>query len=349
VNEWRDGTPRVRSIAVLARSLKSESAFFHNLGPEESMEYARRLAVLAAAAIVAGGAGGAAAQHMHHHGHHGQATPASAAASAPAPVRIAMDALHAAGGVPPGWRFTLTPGDPAAGRQAFVDLKCYACHAIRGEQFPLKPGEAATVGPDLSGVGQHHPKEYLVESIVNPNAVIVDAPGYAGGDGRSLMPESPQMTVAQLGNLVAYLGGRRGGGVQADGRGDAKERQAGRYRVRLSYLAPGAGHAHGAGGHHDHAAARGPGRLVAVVTDLASGQPVPYLPVRAVIETPGKPAIALTLGPRLGPEGFRYEGAVALPAETRRIEVSVGASTARLLGGEPGAFARPEHLSFAWR
>lgn len=312
------------------------------------MEHARRLAVLAAVAVVAGGAGGAAAQHMHHHG---QAAPPSAGApaSAPVPVRITMDALHAAGGVPPGWRFTLPPGDPAAGRQAFVDLKCHACHAMRGEPFPLKPGEVATVGPDLSGVGQHHPKEYLAESIVNPNAVIVDAPGYAGGDGRSLMPEFPQMTMAQLANLVAYLGGRSGGGGQADGAGDARELQAGRYRVRLSYLAPGAGHAHAAGGHHDHAAARGPGRLVAVVTDLASGQPVPYLPVRAVIEAPGKPAIALTLGPRLGPEGLRYEGAVALPAETRRIGLSLGASTVRLLGGEPAAFARPEHLSFAWR
>ena len=58
-----------------------------------------------------------------------------------------MDALHAAGGVPPGWRFTLPPGDPAAGRQVYVDLKCYACHAIKGEQFPLKPGEAATRVP----------------------------------------------------------------------------------------------------------------------------------------------------------------------------------------------------------
>jgi hypothetical protein len=322
------------------------------------MKYARTLAVLTAA-VVAAGAGGASAQHMHHHG---QAAPPAAAATAtgPAPVRITMEALHAAGGVPPGWRFTLPSGDPVAGRQAFVDLKCYACHAIQGAQFPLKPGEAATLGPDLSGVGQHHPREYLAESIVNPNAVIVDAPGYAGGDGRSLMPEFPQMTLAQLANLVAYLGGRSGGG-SADGAGDAKEQQAGRYRVRLAYVAPGPAHAHGAGhahgashahgaaSHHVHAAGRGPGRLVASVTDVASGQPVPYLPVRAVIEAPGKPAMAVALGPRLGPEGFRYEGAVTLPPETRRIGLSLGPATARHLGGDPAAFARPEHLSFAWR
>jgi hypothetical protein len=34
VNEWRDGTPRDRSSAVLARSLKPKSAFFHNLTEE---------------------------------------------------------------------------------------------------------------------------------------------------------------------------------------------------------------------------------------------------------------------------------------------------------------------------
>src|SRR5262245_26964784 len=84
------------------------------------------------------------------HVHGGQA-PSSG--PAPASVRITMEALHAAGGVPPGWRFTLPSGDAAAGRRAFVDFKCYACHVIAGEQFPLKPGEVATAGPELSGMG----------------------------------------------------------------------------------------------------------------------------------------------------------------------------------------------------
>src|SRR5262245_28651888 len=76
-----------------------------------------------------------------------------AAKTPPASVRITMDALHAAGGVPPGWRFTMPAGDPAAGRRVFVDFKCYACHAVRGEQFPLPPGATATAGPDLTGMG----------------------------------------------------------------------------------------------------------------------------------------------------------------------------------------------------
>ena len=116
-----------------------------------------------------------------------------------------MDALHAAGGVPAGWRFTLPPGDPAAGRQVYVDFKCYACHQIKGEQFPLRPGEAAVAGPDLTGMARHHPTEYLVESLVNPSAVLIDGAGYVGGDGRSIMPATPAMTLAQLIDLVAYL------------------------------------------------------------------------------------------------------------------------------------------------
>ena len=43
---------------------------------------------------------------------------AAAARHAPAvkgPVRITMEALHAAGGVPPGWQFTLPMGDPGRG------------------------------------------------------------------------------------------------------------------------------------------------------------------------------------------------------------------------------------------
>jgi cbb3-type cytochrome oxidase cytochrome c subunit len=62
------------------------------------------------------------------------------------------------------------------------------------------------VGPDLSGMGSHHPAEYFAESIINPNRVIVDGPGYTGPDGRSRMPEySDSLTIRQLVDLVAYL------------------------------------------------------------------------------------------------------------------------------------------------
>lgn len=270
--------------------------------------------------------------------------------------RITMEALHAAGGAPPGWRFSLPAGDPAAGRRAFVDLKCYACHAIKGEQFPLPPGQAATAGPELTGMGRHHPADYLAESIANPSAVLVDRPGYIGGDGRSVMPEQREMTLAQLIDLVAYLKTLGGPDAQGDARRESAEQTAGRYRVRLRYDAAPAAHGarhdggHGAShAHKQHGAAPVAGRLTALIVDRVTGQPVPYLPVRARIETPGQPPVTLTLTPELGPEGLVYGAATAAPARARRILLTVGAATARLSPDEPAAFARSYVVSFDWR
>jgi mono/diheme cytochrome c family protein len=131
-----------------------------------------------------------------------------------ASVRISMEALHQAGGVPPGWRFSPPRGDPSAGKQAFIDFGCHTCHAVRGEQFPEASGDSVNVGPELTGMGSHHPPEYFAESILNPNAVLVDGPGYSDTSGRSIMPEYPDMTLAELANLVAYLQSLRSGGGQ---------------------------------------------------------------------------------------------------------------------------------------
>ena len=64
----------------------------------------------------------------------------------------------------------------------------------------------AAIGPDLTGVGEHHPAGYILESILNPNAVIVDGRGYTGPDGKSIMPDyQAQLSVTDLIDLVAYL------------------------------------------------------------------------------------------------------------------------------------------------
>src|SRR5512147_85866 len=42
---------------------------------------------------------------------------AASAQQGTAPVHISMEALHAAGGVPPGWQMALRPGDVQGGRQ----------------------------------------------------------------------------------------------------------------------------------------------------------------------------------------------------------------------------------------
>jgi len=85
-------------------------------------------------------------------------------------------------------------------------LECYKCHEIKGEYFPDAPKQPGDTGPELTGMGVHHLAEYLAESILNPNAVIVTAPGYTGPDGLSIMPDYREsLTVAELIDLVAYL------------------------------------------------------------------------------------------------------------------------------------------------
>jgi len=116
--------------------------------------------------------------------------------------RITMQELHASGGVPKGWMFTPPSGDAAKGRAVFARLECYTCHAVGGEKFP-RPSK---VGPALSDVGHHHPAGYLLESVINPNAVIVEAPGYTGPDGRSIMPDyRDSLSTRELIDLIAYL------------------------------------------------------------------------------------------------------------------------------------------------
>ncbi len=123
---------------------------------------------------------------------------------------ISMNDLHKFGGVPPGWRFAPPPGDAAAGRQAFIDLGCHSCHVVQGESFPKPQEEAVQAGPELTGMGSHHPPEYFTESILNPNAVRIEGKGYLAADGSSIMPSYPSMSVAQLTNLVAYLSSLKG-------------------------------------------------------------------------------------------------------------------------------------------
>ncbi|HTO12066.1 MAG TPA: CopD family protein [Candidatus Binatia bacterium] len=154
-------------------------------------------AVLAAAVFAATAVLGESvpARHARHAGHAHVAEPTEG-------VRITMEALHAAGGVPHGWLFTPPAGDARHGREVFRRLQCYACHVVAGEDFP--PPTAA--GPELTAMGAHHPAGYLAESVMSPNAVIVEGPGYVGPDGRSTMPDyRDSLTVGELVDLVAYL------------------------------------------------------------------------------------------------------------------------------------------------
>jgi len=114
-----------------------------------------------------------------------------------------MASLHASGGVPAGWQLTPPAGTVDAGRRAFDDLGCSSCHAVAGEAFAHATADG--VGPALTGMGGHHPAAYFVESILAPDAVLVEGPGYIDAAGHSTMPDYPDLTARQLGDLVAYL------------------------------------------------------------------------------------------------------------------------------------------------
>jgi Cytochrome c len=106
---------------------------------------------------------------------------------------------------PEGWKFTWPQGDPVKGREAFVKLECYSCHAVQGEQFPAPSGD---IGPELSAMGPLHDAEYFAEAIINPNAAIEAGKGYEAAGGTSKMPSYNDLaTVQEVVDLVAYLKG----------------------------------------------------------------------------------------------------------------------------------------------
>jgi quinoprotein glucose dehydrogenase len=83
-----------------------------------------------------------------------------------------------------GYRECLTGGDAAAGDHIFrerADVSCIRCHTLHRQ--------GGIVGPVLDGIGGKQSREYLLESIVDPNAKI--AAGFESvilkfKDGRTL-------------------------------------------------------------------------------------------------------------------------------------------------------------------
>jgi quinoprotein glucose dehydrogenase len=70
------------------------------------------------------------------------------------------------------WRECLEGGDAAAGKRIFFEkqeVSCVRCHMIGKEG-------GGNVGPNLIDLGKRQGREYILESIVLPNAKI--APGY---------------------------------------------------------------------------------------------------------------------------------------------------------------------------
>ena len=160
---------RLGRLALIGSSRKPRLALPSRLAVYVAREAALAILVFACTAVLVESTPARHARHLEHR------------AASEGPVPVTMPELHAGGGVPRGWSFTPPTGDIARGRQVFVRLGCFACHAVASEHFPPSSG----VGPNLTGAGGHHPAGYLLESVINPNAVIVKGPGYTGPACRS--------------------------------------------------------------------------------------------------------------------------------------------------------------------
>lgn len=263
---------------------------------------------------------------QHHHG----AAPSPPPASGPR--HITMEELHELGGVPRGWKFTLPPGDPALGKQVFADAGCYKCHSIQGAGFP-DPGAEKKAGPDLTGMGAHHPAEYFAESIVAPNAVILDGPGYTGPDRLSIMPSyADSVSVRQLLDVVAFLKSQTaspGGHHHHAGRDHTAS--AGDYTIRL-VSRPGARAEH----------------VLVFVSDSLTGEPVPYLPVSLTFKNKDRSPRVIRLSPMMGSQGFHYGADAVIPRDVSHVDVSVGPTTMKVMASAGGRFTQPAKVSFEW-
>ncbi len=274
-------------------------------------------------------------------------------------IRITMEQLHNLGGVPRGWRFTVPPGDPAAGRKVFSDLECFKCHMVKGESFSAATAKQADeVGPELTGMGDHHPAEYLAESILYPDKILVEGPGYIGPDGKSRMPEYLEsMTLREWADLVAYLGGLKdphhSQAHAGHGPKQAGEAMAGDYRITLRLTDSHAGHGGSqAASAHGHAmpmagTSATAKHLIAEILDRETGEAVPYLPVEAEIAAAGKTQ-RVTLQGMLGGNGLHYGADVTLPSGKVQVILRVGPSTLHRMESAPDRYQSPVQTTFEW-
>ncbi len=105
-------------------------------------------------------------------------------------------------GVPEGGEratFFFPDGDPEAGRTAFGQMQCYACHGVIGDDFPephATPPLPTPLGPDLAALSRGQ----VAEAIIAPYHPIPD-----DLEAPQMGDYSEAMTVRQLIDIIAYL------------------------------------------------------------------------------------------------------------------------------------------------
>lgn len=98
-----------------------------------------------------------------------------------------------------------------AGRAAFIELKCTACHRVLGD--PGLPAPVASEGaPVLGGLNAVHTREELELAILSPSHSL--APGFKSseGGGSRMGTQLDSIRVDQLEQIVAYLKGQEDSG-----------------------------------------------------------------------------------------------------------------------------------------
>ncbi len=103
----------------------------------------------------------------------------------------------------------LPEGDAAAGRQAFADLKCTACHAVPSDANLPAP-ISSTPGPPLDAITAHRDISYLLASIMTPSHAVSlrisdDVRSALEGVLSPMGDFSRAMTVRQLVDVHAYV------------------------------------------------------------------------------------------------------------------------------------------------
>jgi len=104
-----------------------------------------------------------------------------------------------------------------AGRASFFDDACWRCHTLGNEELPGNP-DFANQGPDLATVGDRLTREEILESIVNPNAVIAEpATDHTDENARSKMPSfADALPVGTIHNLSFFLSANKSGLTKED-------------------------------------------------------------------------------------------------------------------------------------
>jgi hypothetical protein len=106
--------------------------------------------------------------------------------------------------------FELPDGDAARGREAFVTLRCTACHEVEGLEDELpRPVATPDTGVKLGGLAMREPSDgELLTSIVNPSHQLYPAgeeERMVSGEGSRMANLNEAMTVQHLIDLVAFL------------------------------------------------------------------------------------------------------------------------------------------------